>query len=128
MNKSARISYAIMVVLLIIVGWFHVGTLVLAAMFGYFALERFSFGRSKTLAVVLYLIAVAFIGYGFYYFSKQAYVALPKMAEATIPAVVSFAEKNQIELPFTDYESLRAVTMNEVKEGFANVGRYAGVA
>ncbi|MEO5804347.1 MAG: AI-2E family transporter [Verrucomicrobiota bacterium] len=127
MTKSARISYLIMAALLVIVGWFHVGTLVLAAMFGYFALERFSFGRSKTLAVVLYLIAVTSIGYGLFYFSRQAYVALPKMAEATIPAVVSYAERNQIELPFTDYESLKAVAMNEVKERFANVGRYAGV-
>ena len=128
MNKSARISYAIMAVLFIIVGWFHVGTLVLAAMFGYFALERFSFGRSKTLAVILYLIAVTAIGYGFFHFSIKAYLALPKMAEVTIPAVVGYAERTGIELPFTDYESLKTVALNAVKEQFGHVGRYAGVA
>ena len=126
MTKSARISYAIMAVLLIIVGWFHVGTLVLSAMFGYFALERFSFGRSKVLAVILYLISVTAIGYGLFFFSRQAYVALPKIAEATIPAVVGYAERTGVELPFTDYASLKTVTMTEVKEGFGNIGHYAG--
>lgn len=127
MTQAARISYVIMAVLLVIVGWFHVGTLVLAAMFGYFALERFSFGRSKLLAVALYLIAVTAIGYGLFYFSRQAYIALPKIAEATIPAVVSHAERTGIELPFTDYASLKAVAMGEVQDKFGNVGRYAGV-
>ncbi len=127
MTQAARISYVIMVVLLVIVGWFHVGTLVLASMFGYFALERFSFGRSKPLAVILYLVAVISIGYGLFFFSRQAYIALPEIAETTIPAVVSYAERNHIELPFTDYESLKTVAMMEVKEKFGNIGRYAGV-
>lgn len=127
MNKSARISYVIMALLLIVVGWFHIGTLVLAAMFGYFALEKFSFGRSKTLAVILYFIAVTSIGYGLFYFSRQAYVALPEIAETTIPAVVSYAERSGIELPFTDYASLKSLALNGVKDKFGNIGRYAGV-
>ncbi|MEO6336376.1 MAG: AI-2E family transporter [Verrucomicrobiota bacterium] len=127
-KKSARISYGIMAILLIVVGWFHVGTLVLAAMFGYFALEKFSFGRSKTLAVILYLIAVISIGYGLFHFSRLAYDALPKIAADTIPAVVGYAERTGLELPFTDYASLKAVAMNEFKEQFGQIGRYAGVA
>lgn len=127
LKKSARISYAIMAVLLVIIGWFHVGTLVLVSMFGYFALQKFSFFRSKLIAVLLYLVAVTIIGYGLFYFSRLAYDALPKIAEETIPAVVGFAESRKIELPFTDYASLKAVAMKEVKEGFGNVRRYAGV-
>lgn len=126
-KKSARISYAIMAILLVIVGVFHVGTLVLAAMFGYFALNKFSFGRSKLLAVFLYLIAVVGIGYGLFYFSRLAYAALPKIAEETIPAVVGYAERTKIELPFTDYASLKALAISEVKDKFGNIGRYAGV-
>ncbi len=126
-KKSARISYAIMAILLIVIGVFHIGTVVLAALFGYFALERFSFGRSKFLAVTLYLLSVLLISYGLFYFSRQAYVALPKMAEATIPAVVSYGERTGIEIPFTDYASLKSVAMSEVKERFGNIGRYAGV-
>lgn len=126
-NKSARISYVIMAVLLVVIGWFHLGTLVLAAMFGFFTLQKFSFGRSKLLAVILYLITVTTISYGLFYFTRQAYVALPQIAETTIPAVVNYAESRNIELPFTDYASLRTLAMTEVQERFANIGRYAGV-
>jgi hypothetical protein len=62
MSKSTRISYAIMAVLLVFIGWFHLGTLVLTSLFGYFALRLFSFGRSKALGVALYVVVVTVIG------------------------------------------------------------------
>ena len=125
MTRPARISYVIMAVLLVLIGWLQLATLVLTTLFGYFALQRFSFGRSKLLGTSIYVIAVAAIGYGLFYFSHRAYKALPDIAEKTIPAVVGFAEKNGIELPFTDYASARTVALTEVKEKVANVGRYA---
>ena len=117
MTQPTRISYGIMVVLL-----------VLTVLFGYFALRLFSFERSKTLGVMLYLFAVVSIGYGLFYFSQQAYKTLPKIAEQTIPAVVNFAERQNFELPFTDYASLKTLGLKEVNERLANVGRYAHVA
>jgi predicted PurR-regulated permease PerM len=127
MTTSARISYVIMVVLLVLIGWLHMATLVLTALFGYFALNFLSFGRSKALGVVLYVIGVVAIGYGMFYFSSQVYKtrALPEIAEKTIPAVVNFAEKQGIELPFTDYASLKTLAVGEVKERVGNLGRYA---
>ena len=128
MSQSTRISYGIMAVLLVLIGWLHLGMLVLTTLFGYFALQKFSFGKSKLLGVAIYLVAVTAVVFGLFYFSKRAYVALPKIAENTIPAVVDFAEKKHIELPFTDYESAKTVAMTEVKEGVANVGRYLRTA
>lgn len=125
MTRPARISYGIMAALLVVTGWFDLGTLVLTAVFGYFALEQLSFGRSKILGVFLYFIAVAVMAYALFFFSKRAYKALPEIAERTIPAVVGFAEKKDIELPFTDYASLKTVALNEVKQKFANIGHYA---
>ncbi len=125
MSQATRISYGIMAALLVVTGGFHLGTLVLTAVFGYFALEQLSFGRSKTLGVALYLLAVIGIGLGLFFFSRQAFKALPEIAEKTIPAMVEFAERKGIELPFSDYASLKTVTLTEVKESFANVGRYA---
>jgi predicted PurR-regulated permease PerM len=125
MSKPAHISYAIMVVLLVLIGWFHLGTLALTSLFGYFALRQFSFGRSKALGVVIYVIVVTAIGYGLVSFSRQAREQLPKIAEATIPAVVEYAEKQGIELGFSDYASLKALALSEVKDRIANVGRYA---
>ncbi len=128
MTMPARISYVIMAVLLVLVGWPHLATLVLTALFGYFALRKFSFGQRRWLGGALYLVAVVTIGYGLFYFARQAYIALPKIAETTIPAVVNYAEQRGLELPFTDYASLRTVALNEVKERVTNVGRYARAA
>jgi predicted PurR-regulated permease PerM len=50
------------------------------------------------------------------------------MAETTIPAVVEFAEKQGVELPFSDWQSLRQVTMEEITQRLANVPKYANVA
>jgi len=125
MTKSARISYVIMAVLLVLIGWLHLATLLLTALFGYFALFLFSFGRSKALGVVLYTIAVVAIGYGLFYFSSQAYKTLPEIATNTIPAVVNYAEKQGVVLPFTDYASFKTLAIKEVNESIANVGRYA---
>ncbi len=125
MSKSTRISYVIMAVALVLIGWLHLGTLVLTMLFGIFALQLFSFGRSKALGVALYLVTVAAIGFGLIVFSSRAYKQLPEIAERTIPAVVDYAEKQGIELPFTDYASLRALALNQVQEGIAQIGRYA---
>lgn len=125
MSPPARISYAIMAVSLVLVGWLHLGVLALTALFGYFALLSFSFRGQRWLGLVLYLVAVVSIGYGLFFFARQTYVALPKIAETTIPAVVGFAEQQGVELPFTDYASLKTVALNEAKERLANAGFYA---
>ena len=113
-----------MAVLLVLIGCFHLGTLVLAAFFGFFALQVFSFGRSRFLGVALYLIAVVLIAWGMVYFLRQAYLALPKIAETTIPAVTDFAEKQGIALPFTDYQSLKELAITEAKQNVAGAGRH----
>ena len=124
MSQAARTSYWIMVALLVFTCWFRLGMFVVTVLFGYFALKVFSFGRYKRLGLLIYLVVVAAIGTGFVYFSRQVYIALPQIADSAIPAVVSFAEKNQIELPFSDYESLRVVALDQAQEGLAVIGRY----
>src|SRR6266508_1301552 len=128
MSKPTRISYVIMALLLVLIGWLHLATLVLTTLFGYFALRLFSLGRSKALGITVYVVAVAAIGYGLYYFSRQAHKTLPEIAKTTIPAVVNFAEKQKIELPFTDYAGLKTVAIGAVTDKVANVGRYARAA
>lgn len=128
MTLQARISYVIMAVLLVLVGSLHMATLLLTALFGYFALRLFSLGRSKVLGIAIYVVAVVAIGYGLFYFSRQAYVTLPKIAETTIPAVTEYAEKKGIELPFTDYASLKTLAVKEVQERVSKAGTYARTA
>jgi len=125
MSRPTRISYVIMAVLLVLIGGFQLGTLLLTALFGFFALQVFSLGRSKLLGVALYVVVVVLIGWGLFYFSHQAYLTLPKIAERSIPAVAEFAERQNIQLPFTDYASLKSLAVAEVKEDVASAGRHA---
>lgn len=128
MNLQTRISYVIMAVLLVLVGWLHLGVLVLTSLFGYFAILKFSFGRSRLLGIAIYIVAVVAIGYGLFFFGKKAYKQLPQIAETTIPAVVEFAEQHKIDLPFTDYASAKTLAVTEAKDSIGNVGRYARTA
>ncbi|MDB6026415.1 MAG: hypothetical protein JWM68_2638 [Verrucomicrobiales bacterium] len=130
MTNSARISYLIMAVILVLVGWLHMGMLVLTTLFGYFILRKLRFGRtrSKGFAAALYVIAIITLGYGLLFFTKQASIVLPQIAETSIPKLTEYAEQQKIDLPFTDYASLKAVAIAHVREEFSNVGRYAGVA
>lgn len=128
MNQPMRLSYVIMAVVLVLIAWLHLGTLLLTSLFGYYALLLFSFGRHKFLGLTIYIVAVVAIGTGLVYFSRQAYIALPQIADTTIPAVVGYTEKQGIELPFTDYESLKTVALSQAREGIAGVGRYLRAA
>jgi predicted PurR-regulated permease PerM len=128
MSLQTRISYGLMALLLVLVGWLHLGVLVLTAMFGYFAIVKFSFGRSRMLGLALYIISVAGIGWGMYHFAKQAYVTLPQIAQTTLPPVVEFAERNNFELPFTDWASAKKLVITEVQDKVASFGRYARAA
>ena len=88
----------------------------------------FSFHRSKALSIALYFFAVIIVGAGLLYFASRAYRTFPEIAEMSIPAMVEFAEKNGIDLPFTDYASLKSSALDEAKEGIATIGRYARIA
>src|SRR3569833_1501775 len=92
------------------------------------ALRVFFWRRSRALSVALYLLTVVVVGVGLLYFAALAYRTFPKIADAAIPAMVGFAEKNGIDLPFTDYASLRISALEEAKEGAATIGRYARIA
>jgi predicted PurR-regulated permease PerM len=128
MNQSARISYVIVVVLAVLTVGLHLGTFLLTSLFGYLTLQLFFFRGSKALSVALFLIAVAILGVGLVYFSILAYHTLPRIAEISIPAMVEFAEKHGIDLPFTDYPSLKSTALDAAQEGFATIGQYARVA
>lgn len=124
MTKARRISYVVMAVLLVLIAWLHLGPLVLTSLFGYFALGKFRMGRSKHFAVAIYLIVVTTATYLLIHFSQQAYLAVPKIAETTIRAVVGYAEGHGIDLPFTDYASLKTEAIASAKESWSNVGRH----
>lgn len=128
MSYPIRLSYACIALLLVAAGWLHLATPLVTVFFCYFALNVLAFGGRKWLAVTLFLILLAGAGVGFYFFAKQATVAVPSIAKTTIPVVLEWAEQRGIELPFSDYASLRKLALAAVQDGIAGLGRYAGAA
>jgi predicted PurR-regulated permease PerM len=128
MNRPAQISYVLVVIVIVTVAWLHLGVFSLAALFGYLALKMFSFHRSKPLSVALYLLVAVIVCAGLLYFASLAYHTLPKIAEASIPAMVEFAERNGIDLPFTDYATLKSTAIAQASDGIATIGIYARLA
>ena len=111
---------------LLLVGFLHLGTPLLAAMMSFFILQKLHWNGRRWLAVVLFAVLVAGVGYGLARFTRQAVRALPTVADKAIPSIIDYAEKHGVELPFTDWESLKALAMEEAKgqaqflTGFAN--------
>ncbi len=128
MSKPARLSYAFMFLLLVLVGWLHLATPFLTLLFASFALNKLDHGRTKWTAVGLFLIVVLLTGYLLVFFLNRAYVALPQIAATTIPIALGLAEQQGIEMPFSDYASLKAMAMDAVKEDAARVGRFVRFA
>jgi predicted PurR-regulated permease PerM len=119
------------VVTILIVGWLHLATPLLTTLFAYFVLSKLSFGgKGKWLPVSLFVIVVIGIAYGLAHFTNQALKALPKIAETTIPSVLAWAEQRDIDLPFTDFQSLKEMAMDTVKEvkNIGNVANFAKIA
>src|SRR5205807_2801248 len=61
-------------------------------------------------------LVVAGIAAAAVYFTRAALLALPDVADTSIPSASAWAQQRQIELPFTDFESLRAVVIDTLKE------------
>jgi len=128
MSLPTRLSYAFIALMIIGAGWLHLATPLVTVLFCFFALHVLSFGGRKVLSITLFLILLTGAGLGFYFFLKQTIQAAPHIAETTIPVVLEYAEKRNIELPFSDYKSLRELAIQTVKREIGDLGKYAGVA
>src|SRR5215468_6098388 len=112
MITPTRVSYALLAAAIILAGFLHLGAPLLVVLFSYFALRQLYFlTRRKWLALALFIIAVTGIAAAGVYFTRAAVLALPDVADTSLPSASAWAQKRQIELPFNDFESLRqAVT------------------
>jgi predicted PurR-regulated permease PerM len=102
----------------------------LTALFAYLALTKLHFVKSgsKWLTTALFLVLVSAIVYGLAFFARQTIQALPDIADKAIPSVIQWARGYQVELPFTDYDSLKDLAMDTVKSQVNYLGSVAKVA
>lgn len=130
MTTAARISYGVLALTLVFAGILHLGPALLAVLFSYFALRKIlALTKRKWLALILFVLLVAGISYAAGYFLRAAVVALPDVADSSIPSASAWAEARQIQLPFTDFDSLKALVVESIKEEahyLRNVARLAG--
>jgi len=118
MITPVRLSYGVLALTIILAGLLHLAVPLLVILFSYFALRQlFYLTKRKWLALVLFIVVVAAIAAAAVYFTRAALLALPDVAESSIPSASAWAQRRQIELPFTDFESLRAVAIDTLKQG-----------
>src|ERR1700751_6129134 len=117
MITQVRVYYAVLVATIILAGILHLGVPLLVVLFSYFALRQlYSLTRRKWLALTLFIITVVAISAAGVYFTRAAILALPDVADTSIPSASAWAQKRQIDLPFSEFESLRQVVIATLGE------------
>ena len=129
-TKITRFSYGFMLLTIILIGSLHLGAPFIVALFAFLALNKFNFLKrgGRWLPVALFLILIAAAAYALGYVVNQAVRVLPHVAEQAIPWVIQWAKEHSIELPFTDYDSLKDLGLDTVKNEVQNLGRVARFA
>jgi predicted PurR-regulated permease PerM len=133
LSAPSRFSYWFMIGMAFLIAWFHLAGLLLVAFFTYLALTKLRApvrgGQWLSLAIVLVLLSAIFYGLG--YFVHVLVQALPEIGDKAIPAIIAWAKQHEIQLPFTDYDSLKDFALDTVKgeaKYFGNFARFAGGA
>lgn len=129
MITPTRLSYGVLAATIALAGLLHLGVPLLVLLFSYFALRQLYFlTKKKWLALILFGVVVAGITAATVYFARTAILALPDVADTSIPSASAWAQKRQIELPFTDFESLRQAvvdTLGQEAQYLRNVANFA---
>jgi predicted PurR-regulated permease PerM len=127
-SRPIYISYFFLAATIFLVGALHLATPLLTVLFCYFALHKLHFTRSKALTILMFSVVVGLGFYAFALFIKSALRDLPDIADKSIPRVVDYAEKNNIEIPFDDVDSLKSTVRDNLKEHSASLANFAKLA
>jgi predicted PurR-regulated permease PerM len=127
-SKPIYISYFFLAATIFLVGALHLATPLLTVLFCYFALHKLHFTRSKALTIIMFSVVVGLGFYAFALFVKSALRDLPDIADKSIPRIVDYAEKNKIEIPFDDVDSLKSTVRDNLKEHSASLANFAKLA
>ena len=130
MTTPARVSYGVLALTLVLAGVLHLAVPLLVILFSYFALRQLYFlTKRRWLALVLFIVVVLGIAAAAVSFTRAFILASPDVADTSIPSASAWAQRRQIELPFTDFESLRAVVIDTLQQEahyLRNVAHFAG--
>jgi predicted PurR-regulated permease PerM len=129
MTKQARWSYLVLAITLVLIGLLQLGAPLLALLFSYFVLTKLGrFIPNKWVTLAIFILIVAGIGYGAGHFTRAAIKALPKIADNSVPSAIAWAEEHNLNLPFEDFEGLKATAMTTIKDQAKYLGDFANFA
>jgi len=129
MITPTRLSYGVLAATIVLAGLLHLGVPLLVVLFSYFALRQLYFlTKRKWLALILFGVVVAGIATAAVSLTRAAILALPDVADTSIPSASAWAQKRQIELPFTDFESLRQVVIDALGQEANYLRNVANIA
>ena len=116
--------------LLVLMILLRLATPLVGALFTYLTLERLALPKrgGQWFAVVVFLVLLLGTAYAAGYFIHQTIHALPEIADKAIPTFISTAQRHGIQLPFTDYDSLRDLAIDTVKGEVRYLGSFAKFA
>lgn len=124
MKFTRNTSYVLFVLALVGMGYLGLGTLFVAALFSYFALDQLQVLRKRWLTLLVFFVLVAVICSGIGYAVDQAVHNLPRVAMTAIPSIAQFAKEKNIELPFSDWDSLKVFALDTVRDELHSVGTF----
>jgi predicted PurR-regulated permease PerM len=128
MTPAARVSYGVIIAIILVAGATHLAVPLVTVLFSYFALSKLHFSRNKWVSLTLFLLLVAVVLSGIGLLIREAIVAFPKIASESIPPLIVYAQSHGFELPFSDLDSLKAATFDVAKDEFLFVGNFARAA
>jgi predicted PurR-regulated permease PerM len=114
----------------VLTGWLQMGTLLLSVLFSYFIIRKLHFakGQAKWVGVIIFLLLLAGLAYAVTYFIHATVIALPRIAERAVPAIIRWADENKISLPFTDMEGLKEQAFQFARSQADHLGNFADFA
>jgi predicted PurR-regulated permease PerM len=126
-KRAEQISYVFLAALFVLIGWLHLATPLLAALFSLLALRGFQFGgrARKGLSLTLFLVLVSLVAYGLAFFVREAIRGLPDIVEKAVPTIIRLADEYKVETPFTDYGGFKAFMVDMARDHLPTVGNFA---
>jgi predicted PurR-regulated permease PerM len=116
MSNPVRISYWVVAVAFIVVSWLQMTSAMLVVFFSYFLITKLHFTGNRWVAVGLFAILLSGITYALVHFVWQSIVTLPAIAEKAVPSFIEWAKQWNVQLPFTDFDSLKKLILESIRE------------
>lgn len=115
-KRARTVSYAAMILMFVLMALLTLATPLLAGMFSHFALSKLQFGSGrKWLAILLFTVLMAGIGYGLTIFINDTARSLPTIIDEAVPQLQLIADKYDAKLPFNDYENLKKFLIDKAE-------------